>query len=516
MSPYVVRSAPYALALFAGVLVAVGIPPLAWWPLTIVGVACYIVAAEHASSRFRTQFVLGALFGWGWLAPAMGWMWHLVPGGFVVAPLLFAVMHGLAGALAARMFAEVNSTAGTGNGALTSRTMARVAAHGLAEALRFVVPFGGVPLASIALGVADTRLAHIVRVVGPIGLSVWLFALAGVLAVIWIRRREFGWRPRRSALAVLALLISAQIFSQFAPQGSTTGEVLRIAAVQGGGPQGVLAINSNPRDVIARHLAATALLDKQQGIDLVIWPENTIDVADFTTSAVRDAITREAMRINAPFAVGVTEDAGSAFTNAQILLNTNGDETNRYDKVRRVPYGEYIPLRSLLASLGAPVDRIPRDAIAGTERAVLTMPHNGKMVELAVAISWEVFFSDRVNDGVSMGGQVVINPTNGSSYRGEILQQQQVATSQLRALESGRYLVQAATTGYSVFIDHQGHILQRIPIGEQAVIFADVPLRRGRTIYSHLGTWPVVLVLFVLIAVLAWRARAHHSTRVVS
>lgn len=508
MQSLIARSAPYALSLFGGVLVAVGIPPLGWWPLSVVGVACYIVAAEHASTRFRTQFVLGALFGWGWLAPAMGWMWHLVPGGFVVAPLLFAGMHGLAGAVTSRMFATNNSTADERCRTLTPRILTRAVAHGLAEALRFVVPFGGVPLASIALGVADTRLAHIARVVGPIGVSVWLFILAGVLAEIWIRRREFGWRSRRSAIVMLALLVGAQIFGQFAPQGRATGESLRIAAVQGGGPQGVLAINSNPRDVIERHLAATSLLNRQQNIDLVIWPENTIDVDDFTTSTVRAALTQEALRINAPIAVGVTEDAGSAFTNAQILLNTSGDETNRYDKVRRVPYGEYIPLRSVLASLGAPVNRIPRDATAGTERAVLTLPHNGKNVTLAVAISWEVFFSDRVNDGVSMGGQVVINPTNGSSYTGEILQQQQVATSQLRALESGRSLVQAATTGYTVFINHDGHILQRIPIGEQAVIFADVPLRSGRTIFSHLGTWPVVLVLFVVIGVLVWRSRS--------
>ncbi|MDP4973749.1 MAG: hypothetical protein NWP78_03715, partial [Ilumatobacteraceae bacterium] len=83
-----------------------------------------------------------------------------------------------------------------------------------------------------------------------------------------------------------------------------------------------------------------------------------------------------------------------------------------------------------------------------------------------------IFFSGRVNDGVSAGGQVVLNPTNGSSYTGEILQQQQVATSQLRALESGRFVVQAATTGYSLIVDADGRVLQRIPIGQQAVIFA--------------------------------------------
>jgi len=126
---------------------------------------------------------------------------------------------------------------------------------------------------------------------------------------------------------------------------------------------------------------------------------------------------------------------------------------------------------------------------------------------LAVAISWEVFFSGRVNDGVAAGGEVVLNPTNGSSYTGEILQRQQVATSQLRAIESGRYVVQAATTGYSLVVDANGRVLQRIPIGQQAVIFHDVPLRTGRTVYSFIGDRTVAASMLMLIIIGAWFAR---------
>lgn len=497
------------LALFGGVLVSLGLPPLAWWPLVICGFTCYVIAAERAPQRFRSQFVLGVLFGWGWLAPAMGWMWHLVPGGFVVAPLIFALMHGIAAGFASRVTLRRSDSKTTPIASVTSRIIARAAMHSLAEALRFVIPFGGVPLASVALGVADTRLAHLVRIVGPIGLSFWLFAVSGILAGLWLQRRTFGWRSRSASFGWLAVLVFLQVIAQIAPQGRDTGESLRVAAVQGGGPQAVLAINSNPRDVIDRHLAATALLDADDAIDLVVWPENAIDVRDFTTSKVRNEIMQEAQRIGAVFAIGVTEDAGTAFTNAQIVVDATGNETSRYDKVRRVPYGEYIPLRSLLNAFGAPVNRIPRDAVAGTERAVLAIAgKNSTSATLAVAISWEVFFSGRVNDGVSFGGQLILNPTNGSSYTGDILQQQQIATSQLRAIESGRHLVQIATTGYSAFIDPEGHVLQQIPIGKQAVIFADVPLRSGRTVYSYLGDLPIVGLLFGMLIVIGRRARA--------
>jgi len=101
----------------------------------------------------------------------------------------------------------------------------------------------------------------------------------------------------------------------------------------------------------------------------------------------------------------------------------------------------------------------------------------------------------------------VLNPTNGSSYTGEILQQQQVATSQLRAIESGRYLVQAATTGFSLVVDPDGRVLKKLSIGEQAVIVHDVPLRDGRTPYSYLGDVTIAVALILLVVAITARSR---------
>lgn len=518
-------TAQYALVSLAGVLISVGLPPLGWWPTMLIGIALYVVVTERAGRSARTQFGLALVFAWSWLAPAMGWMWHLVPGGFVVAPLLFALAHGTAAVIAVRIVpstaARVTRSTAAGRTSTTfARVVVRMACHAVVECVRVVVPFGGVPLAGLALGVADTRLAHFVRLVGPLGLSLWLLVAGGVIAELWLQRTLVGWRIRRGVLLVLTVLVATQAIAQLVPHGRDTGQSMRIAVVQGGGPQGVLAINTNPRNVTLRHLAASALLQPDDDLDLVLWPENTIDVADFTTSKVRDDIAAEARRLGAPIVVGVTEDAGENFTNAQIVVDGAGNELSRYDKVRRVPYGEYIPLRSVLDALGAPVNRIPRDAVAGSTAAIIEVPTTvdaaatavdatppTDVVPLVVAISWEVFFASRVNDGVANGGQAVLNPTNGSSYTGEILHRQQVASSRLRALESGRFLVQAATTGYSIVVDSDGHVLQRIPIGKQAVIFHDVPLRTGRTPYSYLGDMPIVIFIVGLIIAIAVRTR---------
>jgi apolipoprotein N-acyltransferase len=117
---------------------------------------------------------------------------------------------------------------------------------------------------------------------------------------------------------------------------------------------------------------------------------------------------------------------------------------------------------------------------------------------MAVAISWEIFFGGRVNDGVKHGGSFIINPTNGSSYTWTVLQSQQVASSRLRAMEQGRWVVQAAPTGFSAFIAPDGTVIDRTSVSEQEVIT---------------GTPPWVLVMALLLGCSwitpgrAWRER---------
>ena len=122
-------------------------------------------------------------------------------------------------------------------------------------------------------------------------------------------------------------------------------------------------------------------------------------------------------------------------------------------------------------------------------------------------ISWEVFFGGRARDGVKHGGQVLINPTNGASYTGTIVQTQQVASSRLRAVETGRWVVQAAPTGFSEFVTPDGDVIDRTAVGERAVIRHVVPLRTGRTWYVSLGDGPwIVLVAVTLAAALVLTA----------
>lgn len=455
--------------LLAGGLVALSLPPWGWWPFAFFGVAIFVALGKNID-RPIAHLVLGMTFAIGWFAPGMAWMWFLTAPGYISAVTLYAVFHGLA--------ALICSTT-------SRRTFTGPLLHALAEALRFSFPFGGVPLASLAIGQADSPFATLARLGGPLLLTWFVFQIGYLLS-----------RPRfRRSVAALAIILGLVFISSQVPNGSETGVTLRVAAVQGGGPQGTQGINTNSRDVVERHLIATQSIAPSENVDVVIWPENVIDVAQFSTSPELDEITTEARRLNAPFMVGITEDFDARyFINAQVVVQTDGSITDRYDKVKRVPFGEFMPFRSILKRLGAPVHLVPRDALAGTGLAVLDIDG----VRMAVAISWEDFFAGRVREGIQHGAQVIINPTNGASYTGTILQSQQIGASRLRAIENGRWLVQIATTGFSGVISPDGSLYERTNVSEQRVIYYDIPLRSGSTPYSKLGDRPLIFIMLVL------------------
>lgn len=471
---------PRALALVgAGVLVAASLPPWGWWPLAFLGIGIF-ASLTRSLATSRSRFLAGFVFACAWFAPGMGWMWHLTAPGYVVVVPLFAAAHGLATVLAGRS---------------RSFLVAAPLAHTLAEALRFSAPFGGVPLATLAISQADAPSAHLAALGGPVLLSWFAFQVGFTINHLTARRNL------RHSVITMTVIVAAVGLSTFAPRGVDTGETLRIAAVQGGGPQGTLAINTRARAVVERHLEATRTIEKDDRIDLVVWPENIVDVDEFSMSAEREEVAAEALRLDAPILVGITEDVDeSAFTNAQVVVNVDGTLGDRYDKVRRVPFGEFVPLRGILGALGAPVDRIPRDARAGEGPALLRV---GDSV-FAVAISWEVFFAGRANEGVSLGASLVLNPTNGSSYTGTILQTQQIASSRLRAIETGRWVTQVSPTGFSAFVSPRGEVLDRTGVSERQVIIRDIPLRTGRTVYSHIGDQPLLIVASAVMIALAY------------
>ena len=190
-------------------------------------------------------------------------------------------------------------------------------------------------------------------------------------------------------------------------------------------------------------------------------------------------------------------DDGEANLNYVVAYDRSGIRTDTYDKVQLVPFGEYVPLRSTAERFS---DDLPgRDVRAGPsdEPAAVDTP----LGPMGVVISWEVFFEHRARSAIGDGGgRLLLNPTNGSSYWLTVVQSQQIASSRLRALETGRWVLQAAPTGFSAVVDPSGKVIERTGVSETRVIQTRVELRSGDTLAVKLGAWPVALAAMLTLS----------------
>jgi len=501
-------------AALGGTLVAFSLPPWGFWPLAFVGVVIF-ESAQGANPTRRQAALRGFAFGLPWMAIGMCWMWFLTVPGYIVVAILFAGFHAAAAAIAPRG---------------PWRTVGRPAAHTLVETIRLGFPFGGVPLATMGISQAGGPLLGVARIGGVVLLTWIVFqvgcAIAGPSPTIprtmpkglvgsgRAGRAKSSKGQPHGALALLVIVLVV-VLAAIAPKGHQLDAApLTIAAVQGGGEQGTSSLDVPSQEVTDALLAATATIEPSKELDLVVWPENGVDVngEPFKGSANHDAIAAEAARLGVPFSVGITEDSefsshpsNGAFVNAQVVVAPSGEIISLYEKVRIVPFGEYVPFRGLLQALGAPLDEVPSDAISGRDPAVNVLPDGTR---LGVMISWEVFFGGRGRAATTAGGtgdtSILLNPTNGASYTGTVLQSQQIASSKLRAVENGRWLVQVSPTGFSAFIDNSGHVYQRTGVSEQKVITMYVPQRGGRTWYTRFGNWPWIILLVAVLAISLW------------
>jgi len=472
-------------AVIAGLCLAASIPPWGWWPLAFLGIAMWDRLLRNAKPRAR--IVRSVVFAAAWFTPSMLWMVDLTVPGYLIAIVVFSLYVGVAGlAVPGRSSSP------------WMRWLALPAAFTLAEAARCTFPFGGVPLATTAMGQASAPLGQIARVLCAVGVTFAVAVIGVALSAAWERRHVIA---ATALVGVIALWLTAIV----APAGHDI-RTINAAVVQGGGPQGTRASETNSRDVFDRHVEATSLVTTP--VDLVVWPENVVAVDSLLETAKENAeLSALAKDLNTTRVAGITEDLdSSSFANASIVYLPDGSTGDRYDKVRRVPFGEYVPFRWLIESVAGSNTGIPvREARAGTEPAIVRTPAG----DLALAISWEIFFTNRGRDGVLQGGQILLNPTNGSSYWLTQVQTQQVASSQLRAIETGRWVLQAAPTGFSAIVKPSGEVVERTSISEQSVLQQDVMLRSGDTIATVIGPMPVIWLSAILLALSWWFATNH-------
>jgi apolipoprotein N-acyltransferase len=475
------RGATFGLAVVAGVVIAMSLPPFGWWPLGIVGFAGFALLLQGVASA-RRRAAIGAGVGLGQYVIGLWWVTE-----FNVAGYLALVLHGVACIALAAWIVPARRRWGV--------LFGLPAALVVADWLRGHFPFGGLPLGGAALGQAAGPLVPAARLGGTL-------LLTGVAALAGAGLAELvGRRGRLRGVIAISLVVIIVAVGRVGPSGAgKTTTPIRVALVQGGGLRGLHAVDTDPEVVFQRQLAASAAL--QPPLDLVLWPEDVLHVDQPVGQTPEGAqVAALARRLRTTVVVGVVEDVGvDRFRNAAVAWGPSGAIVARYDKVHRVPFGEYVPGRGLVRHL-ANLNLVPRDEIPGQGPGLLVTPAG----PLGVVLSYEVFFEDRARAAIRAGGQVLLVPTNASSYRSSQVPTQEVAAAQLRAWETGRDTIQAAPTGYGALIDHDGRVRARTRLGARQVIVGTIHQRSGETLFVRLGDIPLLLVCLAGLVAARWR-----------
>ncbi|HBF82989.1 MAG TPA: apolipoprotein N-acyltransferase [Streptomyces sp.] len=489
-----------AAAVLSGVLLYLSFPPRPLWWLVLPGFA--LLGWVLSARRMRAALGLGLLAGLGFMLPLLHWT------GEDVGPVPW-----LALALAEALFVAVGCMGIAAVSRLAYWPVWAAAVWTLDEAVRARVPFGGFPWGKIAFGQADGVFLPLAALGGTplLSFAVVLCGFGLLEAVRQVRRfRATGGVPRAAVVAAaatvavpaLAAFAALPLVDDSAEDGTAT-----VAAIQGNVPRLGLDFNSQRRAVLDNHAARTEELarDVKAGKvpqpDFVLWPENSSDLDPFRNADARDVIDRAVKAIGAPTVVGavLTPDTGT-LRNTLIQWDPVSGPGATYDKRHIQPFGEYMPMRSFVRIFSKDVDRVQREFGPGDKVGVFDLAGT----KVGFVTCYEAAFDDAVRDTVKHGGQLIAVPSNNATFGRSEMTYQQLAMSQVRAVEHGRSVVVPVTSGVSAVIRPDGTIVEKSGMFTPDALVDEVPLRSSLTPATRLGVLPEGLLALVAVAGIGW------------
>jgi apolipoprotein N-acyltransferase len=467
------------LATAAGVLVFLSEPPRTLWWLAPVGFA--VLGAVVYGRRARAGFGYTVCAGLGFTVPLLAWTGEFVG---VVAWLPLSLLQALLMGLAGAGIAVVS--------VLPAWPVWAALVWVAGEYLRSVFPFGGFPWAKVAFTQPDGIFLPLASVAGTplIALAVTMtgFGLAVLVRTLLVDRQ-----PRRLVTPALAFLLPVVAAFGALPLVGTAADdgEATVAVVQGNVPRAGLDFNAQRRAVLDNHVARTEQLARDvragraEQPDLVIWPENSSDIDPYRNPDAWSRIDDAARAIGAPIAVGsvLLGDDGLP-RNTMLLWDPERGPVDQYTKRQLQPFGETMPWRPFFRIFTSAVDRAGQ-FVPGTEATVFRMGD----ARVGLATCYEVAFDGVVRESVE-GSNLLAVPTNNATFGYTEMTYQQLAMDRVRAVEHGRAVAVAATSGVSAFVRPDGSVSQSTGMFTPAALVERVPLRTATTLSDQLAPAP--------------------------
>ena len=462
-------------AVVGGLLSSLAMPREDIWPLIFVSVAMIIVSIRGL--RFWPASGIGFLAGLAFYMSQVEWLsLYLGP----VPWIALSVMEALIFAAGSGAIAIVWSWAQTLRQSFYRNSLIALFIATMWTAREWVainLPYGGFPWSRVAQALSESFLSQLVFFVGISGLTfVSVFMTVATLLAL-----ESGVKAIKANLLGLAasLVAVATAWLFVVPASAESGE-LTVAAVQGNANAGLFA-NAERGTFLKNHLEATALLDghpQRNDIDFIVWPENASDLNPQENMLALIQIQEVVSTYQVPIILGAITESDGAVFNSSLYFDTEGSQIDQYDKKRPVPFAEYVPDRQFWNQLAPDlIGLVSRDYAFGTRDGIFELDGN----QLGVLICFEVAIDDIGRELVAGGAQIILSQTNNADFGRSDETFQQAALARLRAIETGRTVVNISTVGVSRIFLPNGEIISELPIFEPGVMVEKVPLRTSIT-----------------------------------
>ncbi|MGY2084788.1 apolipoprotein N-acyltransferase [Blastococcus sp. SYSU DS0539] len=391
------------------------------------------------------------------------------------------------------------------------------------EALRGRFPFGGFPWGRLGFSQTDGPLLALAAY-GGVPLVGFAVALAGTLLAAAVLALTRAWRAtagpagerrpaQRHAVQAVAAVLAVPLVGGLAglplAGGSLTagGPTATVAVIQGDVPRAGLDFNAQRRAVLDNHVQQTLLLAEDVAAgrraqpDVVLWPENSSDIDPYRNDDAAAQIDRAADAVGAPVLVGaVVEGPGEFISNTAIVWSPESGPGDTYVKRHPVPFAEYVPARDFFRLFSEKVDLVRRDFAAGDEVGLLDVDG----IRLGDLICFEVVYDGLVRDVVDGGAGMLVVQTNNATFGYTDESAQQLAMSRVRAVEFGRSVAVAATSGISAIVAPDGTVVRSSQLFEPDVFVEEIAQRDDRTVAQRLGSAPEWLLTALGAGAVLW------------